>query len=199
MNRAVEVLSTKIDTLTCKSDDNHTAILQDIAHIRENVIKGLIESNKCMSSKLSLMDDRVVKLEAEVAANKGLCSKICLMEEKKIHLEKDVNVATNRMRENNIELSSIPNSVEDANLLSKAIDICSQIGVVLKDDDIQGIHRLPLRRGSSYKPVIVKFVNRRSVGDIMARKKKLSNLKLADLGFPADTQIFAIFEFVAGV
>ena len=38
--------------------------------------------------------------------------------------------------------------------------------------DIQGCHRLPTRKGSVTKPVIIKFLNRQKAEEILSKQKK---------------------------
>ena len=96
------------------------------------------------------------------------------MEQKIVVIEKELNVSTQRMRENTIELTDVPDSVRDEFLESKFIEMMDDIGVKLRENEIHGIHRLPHRRGSTYKPVIAKFVNRKTAEEIMFQKKRFN-------------------------
>ena len=49
LNATLRTLSDKIDNLTIKSDANRKSVSYDIAHIRDNLIPGLIKTNKDMT------------------------------------------------------------------------------------------------------------------------------------------------------
>ena len=100
-------------------------------------------------------------------------------------------MSTQRMRENTIELTGVPDSVQDEFLESKFIEMMDHIGVKLRENEIQGIHRLPQRCGSTCKPVIAKFINRKMAEEIMFQKKRFNTVNFEHLGFPNDTKIYA--------
>ena len=45
LTEAVKTLTLKIDTLACSTEENHTSITNDIASIRNTIIKNLQESH----------------------------------------------------------------------------------------------------------------------------------------------------------
>ena len=49
-----------------------------------------------------------------------------------------------KQRRNNVEISSIPNSIPDEDLENILITICKDSGVEIDPKDIEGCHRLPL-------------------------------------------------------
>ena len=49
-----------------------------------------------------------------------------------------------KQRRNNVEISSIPNSIPDEDLEKILITICKDSGVEIDPKDIEGCHRLPL-------------------------------------------------------
>ena len=61
--------------------------------------------------------------------------------------------------QNNIEINGIVNSVANADIEQKVIEIFKSIDIEVKPNDIEAAHRLPSK--SDNKPVIVRFVNRK--------------------------------------
>ena len=53
-----------------------------------------------------------------------------------------------KSRENNLEISGLPNSSDDASLENTCIEILGKVGVNVIEHDIEGCHRLPVRKGN---------------------------------------------------
>ena len=71
------------------------------------------------------------------------------------------------------------------------MEILDKIGVNVTEHDIEGCHRLPVRKGSRGKPVILKFVNRKVTEKAMANAQNLKDTDLSDInGFNRNTKIF---------
>ena len=80
-------------------------------------------------------------------------------------------------RRNNVEISGILLKILDNNLEDKVIDICKNAGIEIGHMNIEGCHRLPLRRNNAggTKRVIVKFVNRKHSENVLRLKKIISS------------------------
>ena len=162
---AVDALSLKIDGMNI--DSRLTELNDSITTMKDTVIKNLLENNTKLNVRVNVMETKITNLEKMVYLN------------------------NQRSRENNIELIGIDDSISDNNLQGVVEGIMNKMKIECFDWDIQGCHRLPLRKGSSSKPTIVKFVNRKKPELIMKCKKALKELDFTDLGLPTDSSIFA--------
>ena len=155
---AVNTLSSKVDTFDKQQREGQQGIKDDIQAMKDTVIQNLIESNKKTSDRLSIVEKRVTSLE------------------------KQLNINAQRSRGNNLELHGIDDSVSDNELPDTVLKILPKIKIECYKWDIQGCHRLPVRKGSTCKPTIVKFVNRRKAEDILMAKKDLNSCDFSELG-----------------
>ena len=95
------------------------------------MIDKLIEENAKLQDRLKLMEERVQKLETDLA---------------------DSN---QHSRKNNIELSGIPNNVSDEDLENKYLELLNKIvAIPITSAEIDACHRLPTRECT--KPVLGK-------------------------------------------
>ena len=95
-------------------------------------------------------------------------------------------------RELNVEFCGIPTNITQGNLQNSVINICDKIGVHVEEGDIQACHRMYLKpRDNGVARTLVRFLGKKTSGDILRSKKKLKDLNYVDLAFSAETKIFA--------
>ena len=113
------------------------------------------------------------KLTSELVNTKNVNSRL---EERIINLEKNQAKGEQYSRRNNVELSSIPNSICDEDLENTVINISKESRINMDARDIEGCHRLPLSRNSRGrdKKVVVKFVNRKYAEALLKDKKRIN-------------------------
>ena len=71
------------------------------------------------------------------------------------------------------------------------IEILGEMGIdQVTTHDIEGCHRLPMRKGCTNKPTIVKFVNRKLPESIMGRRRTLKDKNFNDIGLSSNSKIF---------
>ena len=88
-------------------------------------------------------------------------------------------------------MSGLPNSIDDSCLEITCIDILGKVGVNVTEHDSEACHRLPTRKGNRDKPVILKFVNRKSTERAVENASNLNNMDLSDVnGCNRNTKIF---------
>ena len=165
LNTLIVELTEKVDAF--KYDEQLNELDKSITHIRDTLLNNVIASNKEMCNKLNHMEKKIVMLEKQVDLNAQRC------------------------RENNIELNGIGDEIVDTELEVTVINILKKINVECFDWDIQGCHRLPMRKGCFSKPTIVKFVNRKKPEEIMKNRKYFKDKDFVDIGLSTDTKIFA--------
>ena len=119
----------------------------DILEIRDAIIKNLLDENKRLQSRVSTHEDKVDSLEKELAAQDLYC------------------------RRNNVEVSGISSQIKDDQLETHVIKLFNDIGVEIKDSDIEACHRLPSKENP--KKAIIRFVNRKNCFNIIKNRKKL--------------------------
>ena len=91
-------------------------------------------------------------------------------------------------RRNNIEVSGIPDSVEDNCLEEKVISVFTSIGIDVKSDDVEACHRIGKSRNSS-KKTIARFTKRKSAKQALYNRKKLKSIDKSTLGLINDVFI----------
>ena len=88
-----------------------------------------------------------------------------------ILVEKSLYNSQQHSRKWNVEIDGIPANVGDdrVKLEVAALEIFKAIGVQCQSNDIEAIHRLPLKTAT--KVTIVRFNNRKTVDDVFAKKR----------------------------
>ena len=78
-------------------------------------------------------------------------------------------------RQNDIEITDIPDTVQDKELENKVIEIFDAIGVEANPADFEDCHRVGKSKNNS-KNVIARFVNRKVVKNALYKRKQLKNI-----------------------
>ena len=108
-----------------------------------------------------------------------------------VELKTKMEIDQQKSRVNNLEMSDLPNSIDDSYLEITCIDIFGNVGVNVTEHDIEACHRLPTWKGNRDKPVILKFVNRQSTEKAIGNACNLNNMDLSDVnGCNRNTKIF---------
>ena len=149
-----------------KMEEKLSKISDDISEMRNEIIKNLVEENKKLQEKAKNLEEKVKKIAISTEA-------------------------TNQYgRRNNIEISGIPDYVNDEDLEETVKDILEEIDVKTKKRDMEACHRLPPTRNNKNKKVIVRFVNRKTCENALKAKKKLLNVNMESLNFYKNTKIY---------
>ena len=136
-----------------------------------------------LSKELLNVKDVIIKnLQNE---NERLREKVNNLEKKVTSLETSQNMLEQYGRRNNIEISGIPDSVEDNCLEEKVISVFSSIGIVVNSNDIEACHRIGKSRNRS-KKTIVRFTNRKFAKQALYNRKKLKKVDKSILGVNND-------------
>lgn len=144
-------------------NEKNNMITADLLEIKDHIIKNLIESNKDLQNKVMNLKNQLQNQESMLWEHKH-----------------DIECNNQYHRRNNLELSGIPNSIDDNELEVKTIEVLKKIDVTVNLQDIEACHRLPAKNGKN-KKVIVRFTNRKICSKALKNKKKLPKLDLADL------------------
>ena len=91
-----------------------------------------------------------------------------------------------------MEFCGIPTNITQGNLQNSVINLCDKICVHVEEGGIQACHRMYLKpRDNGVARTLVRFLGKKTSGDILRSKKKLKDLNYVDLGFSAERKIFA--------
>ena len=135
---------------------NFEKTLEEIKDINKKNHNEALENYKKIQADINNMKDVIIK--NLIGENKKLHDKIKNLEKK---CTIDIESNNQYVRRNNIEISGIPNKVEDNKLEGKVIEILKGIEVEVGEQDIEACHRLPTKNSSENKKTIVRFVNRK--------------------------------------
>ena len=89
-------------------------------------------------------------------------------------------------RRNNIEITGIPDTVQDNELENKVIGIFDAIGVEANSADFEDCHRVGKSKNNS-KKVIARFVNRKVVKNALYKRKQLKTIDKTSIGLQNGT------------
>ena len=121
---------------------------------------------------LNLKDIIIKNLQIEI---ERLRKPVSYLNKKVVSLEANNNILEQYGRRNNIEITGIPDSVQDNQLEKKVIEIFDAIGVDAKSVDFEDCHRVGKSKNNS-KKVIARFVNRKVVKNAFYKRKQLRTI-----------------------
>ena len=98
-----------------------------------------------------------------------------------VSLESNHNMLEQYGRRNNIEITGIPDTVQDNELESKVTVIFDAIGVEANSADFEDCHRVRKSKKNS-KKVIARFVNRKVVKNALYKRKQLRTIDKSSIG-----------------
>ena len=142
-----------------------TQLAESISNMRKIIIDNLVRENQTLQKTVQILFERLVKTERQV------------------------NLSEQNNRKNNLEISGIPVTVDDANLKSVVTKILNHAAVSdITENDIEAVHRLPGK--TSPLSTIVRM--RRNLVDEVKELDNKKKLKTAPslLNFPAGTSFY---------
>ena len=164
---------TKSQTFDGSSDASGTTTSIATSENMTNLETKLLSRFDDLTKKLLKVKDAIVKnLQAE---NVHLREIVRNLETKVTSIEINQNMLEQYGRRNNIEVSGIPDSVEDNCLEKKYISLFTSIGIDVKSNDIEACHKIGKSRSSS-KKTIVRFTNKKFSNQVLYNRKKLKSI-----------------------
>ena len=140
-----------------------------------------------VDKKLLNLKDIIIKdLQIE---NQRLQDKVINLEKRVILLEVGGNLLEQYGPRNNLEMTGIPDDVEDEDLEEKIIKILDKIEVNVKSKDIEACHRVGKSRSNSRKTIIC-FVNRKFAKKALINRKSLKNIDKSSIALSNSSDIF---------
>ena len=144
----------------------------DLSEMRKSIIDTLVAENKKLQDKVKKLEKRIDDIEWDLE-----------------DIDENIECTNQYGRRSNLEISGVPNTVEDHDLESKVVEIFQKIDVTISENDIEACHRLPPSNNGN-KKVIVRFVNRKHCEKALKKKKDLGNINMPSLNFNEETKLF---------
>ena len=91
-------------------------------------------------------------------------------------------------RRNNIEITGIPDDIEDKNLEHSVVEIFIAADIQISHNDVEDCHRIGKFKGNS-KKTIVRLVNHKYCKQMLYNKRKFKNFDGSGIGM-SNTKIF---------
>ena len=137
--------------------------------------------------------DEIIDLKEVIVQNlhnecNRLNNVVSEMSLKIVDLESKCNSLEQYGRRNNLEISGIPDSVDQTDLEDKVVEIFDKIGVDLSNDEIEACHRIGKSKDNS-KTTIIRLVNRKKCKSALFNRKKLRNIDTSSINLP-NAQIY---------
>ena len=169
--------------------DENAAITPESTNFSELFLK----LEKTMLSRFDGVDKELLNLKDIVIKNlqlenQKLRAKVGILEKKITTLEENGNQLEQYGRRNNLEITGIPDSIDDKNLEGKVIEILGKIDVKVSGNDIEACHRIGKSRDNS-KKTIIRFVNRKNAKKALLNRKELKTIGKSSIGL-SNTDIF---------
>ena len=137
--------------------------------------------------------DEIIDLKEVIIQNlRNECNRlnnvVSEMSLKIVDLESKCNSLEQYGRRNNLEISGIPDSVDQTDLEDKVVEIFDKIGVDLSNDEIEACHRIGKSKDNS-KTTIIRLVNRKKCKSALFNRKKLRIIDTSSINLP-NAQIY---------
>ena len=98
-----------------------------------------------------------------------------------LSLESNHNMLEQYGRRKNIEITGIPDNIQDNELENKVTEIFDAIGVEAKSADFEDYHRVGKSKNNS-KKIIARFVNRKVVKNALYKRKQSKTIDKTSIG-----------------
>ena len=127
---------------------------------------------------LNLKDIVIKELQLE---NHRLRNKVTNLQKKIYSAEENINSLEQYGRRNNIEITGIPESVENEKLEETVVEVLNKINLNVSNNDIEACHRLGKQKNKPRK-TIIKFINRKFAKKALLNRKELKHADTSSLG-----------------
>ena len=197
LNEKIDGLSKSTADLSKRVEDVNTNLSNDILQVETRLSSEISKIKENIESTRVVVDENKVAVDSKIQA---LEEELRLVHdrldgEKKrfVALERSCHAGGQHGRGWNVEFDGIPVNVGDSpeQLEDAILKILFSINVDIEDYEIDRIHRLPSK--SSPKPVIARFISRKTVDKVHKNKHKLKDIADLDLDIPGINDQSRIF------
>lgn len=144
-------------------------------------LKATIETNQSsLMKELQSRDDNFQKLEERVGKLEEFVNEnSSLPVESSLKIMEKLNDLDQYYRNKNFEIHNVT-EVKGEKLVEVVIKIGNKLNIGIKEENIEAVHRIPLRNTNNPRPIIVQL-NSRKLCDSIIRSKKKKELVLQDV------------------
>ena len=147
MSVTTRSLAEELSKLKAELVGEFSSVKEEIINLKEVIIQNLRNECNRLNNVVSEMSLKIVNLESKY------------------------NSLEQYGRRNNLEISGIPDSIEQSNLEDKVVQIFDKIGVNLSNNEIEACHRIVKSKNCS-KTIIVYLINREECKSALLNRKK---------------------------
>ena len=140
-----------------------------------------------INSELLDLKNKFTKLESDLEISRNINNKLV---EQVTRLERKCWENDQYSRRQCIEISGIPQSIEQIDLERTLLNVFDKIDAPVDPQNIGACHRLKSDDNGRSNKVIVEFSKRKDMVQIMNKKKSLKNANLDGTGLPPSTSLF---------
>ena len=134
-----------------------------------------------MNSELLDLKNKFTKLESDLEISRNVNNKLV---DQLIRLERKCWENERHSRKECVEISGIPQSIEQIDLEKTVLNVFDKIDTPVDPQNIEACHRLKSGGNDRSNKVTVKFSKRKDMVRVMNEKKSLKNAKLDGTGLP---------------
>ena len=148
-----------------------------IDSVKEDILLKLQKENAALKTEISEMKDDLIEKARIIDELQESIDKT--QEDKADHMafcevERDTAELQQYTRRNNIEISGLPETIEDKSLEDTVIKIAKVVDISIAKNDIEACHRLRRRKkDNGPRRIIVRFVNRKIAEKFMRKGNEL--------------------------
>ena len=106
--------------------------------------------------------------------------KVSDLQKKVYSAEENINSLEHYGRRNNIEITGIPESIEDQKLEETVVEVLNKIDLNVSNNDIEACHRLG-KLNDKPRKTIIRFVNRKFAKKALLNRKELKHIDTSSL------------------
>lgn len=145
----------------------------------------ILNLEKTMLSRFDGLDKEILNIKDIVIKelqleNQRLRKKVNDLEKKVYSAEENINSLEQYGRRNNIEISGIPENIEDHKLEETVVEVLNKIDLNVSNNDIEACHRLGKLKDKPRK-TIVRFINRKFAKKSLLNRKNLKHVDTSSL------------------
>ena len=197
LNKKIDELKITNTMLAERVETVNTAIREDLQKLETKINLDLEKIGRESASLRESIVKNKDEVDTEVNALKRELEEahvqIDLQKNRFFTLEKSTQRGLQHARGWNVEIDGLPTAVGDDpdDLQVAVMKLCDGLGVEIDECEIDTVHRLPSKNAP--KPVIVRFVTRKTVRALHDKKHKLKYLKDLELdidGLKEDSHIY---------
>ena len=133
------------------------------------------------------LKNKCTKLESDLELSRNINNRLV---EQVTRLERKCLENEQYSRRECIQISGIPQSIEQIDLARTVLNVFDKIDALVDPQNIEACHRLKSDDNGRSNKVIVKFSKRKDMIRVMNKKKSLKNANLDGTGLPPSTSLF---------